>query len=106
MLGGVPADAVDAHVVERLDEGLGAGDDFRVFRVEVAVVAELAVGDGVAVAVVDAAVEADAAVAVPPCVVVSGGLVHVVCHHVHDYLDAQSMGVGAEAAEVVFRAVG
>ena len=105
MLGGVPADAVHAHVVEGLDEGFGTSDYLGVFGVDVAVVAELAVGDGVAVAVVDAAVEADAAVGIPPRVVVAGGLVHVVGHHVHDDLDAVGVSVGAEVAQVGFRAI-
>ena len=105
VLGGVPADALHAEALEVLDEGFGAGLDFGVLGVYVAVPAELAVSDGVAVAVVDAALPAHTAVGVPPRVVVARGLVYVVGHDVDDDLDAVGLGLGAEALELLAGAV-
>ena len=104
MFGGIPADTLHAEIVKLLNVGLGAGDDFGIFGIDIAVVAELIVGDGGAVAVVDASVPAHSAVGVPPRVVVAGGLVDMVGNNVDDYFDTICCGLFAEGLEVVGRA--
>ena len=105
MLCGVPANAINAAVFEVLHKRFGAGLHLGVFRVDVAVVAELTMGDGVSAAIVDAAFPAYAAVRVPPGGVVSGGFVDVVGDDVHDDFYAVGMSLGAEAGQLRLGAV-
>ena len=66
MFGGIPADTVHAGAFQLIDKAKGALLHFVIFRIDVAVTAELVVSYGVAVGVIYAASPAYSAVGIPP----------------------------------------
>ena len=82
------------------EEVLDALLHFGELGVDVLVLSEVSVGDGVAAVVVDGAFVALASAVSPPGVAVESGGVHMVADHIDYNLDAVFVGFGAEGCEL------
>ena len=97
MLGSIPAATGNAHALKVFNIGFSSCGDFCKLRVHIAVIAELAMGDGSTVTIINTAFPTDATIAVPPSIVVAGCFVNVVSYDIDDNLDTVLGSFGAKS---------
>lgn len=106
MLGGIPSYTANAEFLKFLYISLATRLDITVLGVDIAIIAKTAVGNRIAVAVVDLTLPAHSPVGVPPCVVIACSFVYMVGHYVYYDFNAVSGCFGAEVSEILLRTVG